>query len=363
LNLKSAMRIVYYISGHGFGHTSRSIELIGALTALRPDLQIVVRAAAHRWFFDDIRGPGVEVQPLDADTGVVQIDSLTLDEDETARRAAVFYGDFDRRVDAEADDLARRGASLVIADIPPLALAAARLAGIPSIAVGNFTWDWIYAYYPGFERMAPGVISIISRAYGAADLALRLPVHGGFESMAAVTTDLPFIARRSVRDPADTRRLLGVGGRGPVVLASFGGYGLDLPYDRIAQSGLTVLTPPQHPPAGLRYEDLVAAADVVVSKPGYGIVSECAANDTALLYTSRGPFAEYDVMLEEMPRMLRCRYLAQADLVAGHWRKAIEALLDQPHPAERPRVDGASVAAALVLERFSDSADRSSRSA
>ena len=85
------MPIVFYISGHGFGHASRSIELIGALTAQRPDLQIVVRTRVHPWFFDDIRGPRVEVQPLETDTGVVQIDSLRLDEDETARRAAVFY--------------------------------------------------------------------------------------------------------------------------------------------------------------------------------------------------------------------------------------------------------------------------------
>ena len=214
----------------------------------------------------------------------------------------------------------------MIADIPP-PLSPPRRAGIPSIVVGNFNWDWIYGYYPRFERMAPGVISTIARAYADADLALRLPVHGGFDSMAAVTVDIPFIARRSARDPAETRRRLGIDGGGPVVLASFGGYGLDLPYDRIARSGLTLLAPARHAPAGLRYEDLVAAADVVVSKPGYGIVSECAANGAALLYTSRGPFAEYDIMLTEMPRILRCRYLAQEDLVAGHWRESVEALL------------------------------------
>ena len=44
---------------------------------------------------------------------------------------------------------------------------------------------------------------------------------------------------------------------------------------------------------GYRYEDLVRAVDVVVTKPGYGIISECIANDTALLYTSRGDFREY----------------------------------------------------------------------
>ena len=35
---------------------------------------------------------------------------------------------------------------------------------------------------------------------------------------------------------------------------------------------------------------LVGAADAVVSKPGYGIISECIANETAILYTSRGHF-------------------------------------------------------------------------
>jgi hypothetical protein len=39
---------------------------------------------------------------------------------------------------------------------------------------------------------------------------------------------------------------------------------------------------------GLRDEGLVAAVDVVVSKPGFGIIAECIANDTVLLYTSRG---------------------------------------------------------------------------
>ena len=31
-----------------------------------------------------------------------------------------------------------------------------------------------------------------------------------------------------------------------------------------------------------------------MTKPGYGIISECVANGTAILYTSRGRFAEYE---------------------------------------------------------------------
>src|SRR5581483_1342187 len=99
---------------------------------------------------------------------------------------------------------------------------------------------------------------------------------------------------------------------------------------------------------GLRYEDLVAAADVVLSKPGYGIVSECIANHAALLYTSRDRFIEYDVFTAGMPALLRCRLIAQEELYAGRWMPAIESLLAEPHPPMEPRVDAAEAVLAIA---------------
>ena len=344
------MTIVFYISGHGFGHASREVEVVNAIAARRGDVRFIIRSAAPPWLLELSARAGVEIQPFEADTGVAQIDSLRLDEPETARRAAAFYRDLDRRVDAEAVFLREGRAALVVGDIPPLAFSAAARAGVPSIAIGNFTWDWIYRAYPAFDTAAPGVIDVIRDAYGHATSALRLPMHGGFEPMAGVTRDIPFIARRSVRDQADSRRVLGASDGRPLVLASFDGYGLQLPYDVIAQSGrLTVLAPPRGAPHGLSYQDLVAAADVVVSKPGYGIISECVANDTALLYTSRGHFVEYEVLTAAMPALLRCRFIPQEDLLAGRWADHVEALLQQPRPPERPRLDGADVAAEEIL--------------
>jgi L-arabinokinase len=344
------LTIAFYVSAHGLGHASRDVELINEIIRQQPDLRIEVRTSAPSWVFGRVRGTGVEVQPCETDTGMVQLDSLRLDIEETARSAAAFYRDFDRRVGVEAARLRESGARLVIGDVPPLACAAAQAAGLPSVLVANFTWDWIYAYYPEFESLAPGVVDRIGAAYSSAAKALRLPISGGFESVAAVTEDVPFIARRSTSDPADTRRLLGFERGQRLVLSSFGGYGLTLPYDRIAGSGLAVIAPALPPPHGLKYEDLVAASDLVVSKPGYGIVSECVANRTPLLYASRGRFAEYEVMRTEMPRLLRCRHIETEDLLAGNWRDGVEALLAQEEPSERPRVDGASVAAAAILE-------------
>src|SRR6185503_32390 len=90
------------------------------------------------------------------------------------------------------------------------------------------------------------------------------------------------------------------------------------------------------------------AVDAVLSKPGYGIVADCVANETAMVYTSRGRFAEYDVMVREMPRFLRCRYLELDAFERGAWREALADVVGQPGPPERPRTDGAQVAARMI---------------
>jgi L-arabinokinase len=365
------MTLVFYTSGHGLGHASRDIEVIQALVRLKPEIRIVIRTSAPRWIFKTPAGNWpVEVDRVEADTGVVQIDGLRLDEDETARRAASFYADFDRRVDEEAAAIARLHAAAVVGDVPPLAFAAAARARVPSIALANFTWDWIYEAYPSFGSLAPGVMDIIRSAYQSATRSLRLPLHGGFQPMARMTKDIPLIARHAGRSRAETRRALGMDQNTVIALASFGGHGVDLPYATIATSTRFSLLVTDHETGngtgrhrgahvvgmawlaerGFRYPDLVAAADVVVSKPGYGIVSECIANQTALLYTDRGRFREQDVFVAEMPRLLRCRHLSQDDLRAGRWEDGVESVLAQTPPPDRIETNGADAAARAILD-------------
>ncbi len=261
---------------------------------------------------------------------------------------------------------------LVVSDAPPLACAAAALAGIPSIVVSNFTWDWIYEGYAAtFASRAPHVLPTIRAAYSSASEAWRLPLHGGFATISKVT-DLPYVARHAQHPRQEVLDALGVPANRPVALSSFGGYGvrdfdpssLDCldrwtvvitgrgPAPQDLPSGLVFVDEAKIYESGVRYEDLVAAVDVVVTKPGYGIVSECIANHTAMLYTSRGHFVEYDVMVREMPSALRCRYLDQESLLAGRWREALDALLDSPPPPLRPATDGAVVAAVEILRRI-----------
>ncbi|MBI3264035.1 MAG: hypothetical protein HYZ58_12920 [Acidobacteria bacterium] len=368
------MRLVFYISGHGFGHAARAIEVINAIAAARPDTTVIVKTSAARWLFDlTVRG-SVQIHASECDTGVWQVDSLHLDERKTLELARAFYAGFAARVDEEASFLRRVGATSVVADLPPLAFAAASAAGLPSIALGNFTWDWIYADYLDRER-PPGsreFLRTIEEAYRQARLVLRLPMWGGFDAFTAPIVDLPFVARHSRREPAETKAYLGLSGDWPLALVSFGGHdirSLDVGALGRLQRYRVVLTGVQEtgakrPPdsslvwvdetdlyrRGFRYEDLVRACDVVATKPGYGIIAECVANETALLYTSRGRFREYGVLIEAMPRFLRCRFIDQEALQAGRWEAALDVLLAQPPPPERPATNGAEVAAARILD-------------
>jgi hypothetical protein len=361
--------VAFYISGHGFGHASRQIEILNALGALRPDLAIVVRSSAPQWLFDRTVRVPITFLAGECDTGVVQLDSLRLDERETVRRASAFYRTLPQRAQAEATILRQHDARLVITDAPPLGCSAATAAGVPSFVVTNFTWDWIYEAYGAEFAAAPEVLPAIRDAYAQAEAAWRLPMYGGFATIESIV-DTPFVARHARHSREHVLQTLRLPTDVPLVLSSFGGYGvsgfdprrLDC-LDRYAvifthrgsedaiadpPAGVYQVSESALYDSGLRYEDLVAACDVVATKPGYGIIAEAIANNTAMLYTSRGHFAEYDVLVREMPRYLRCGFIDHAPLFAGAWRAALDKIVASPPPPERPSTDGAAYIAGLI---------------
>jgi hypothetical protein len=79
-------------------------------------------------------------------------------------------------------------------------------------------------------------------------------------------------------------------------------------------------------------------------------VSECIANHTALLYTSRGVFAENDILIAGMQPVLRSRFIAQEALRGGNWGPSIRTLLDEPAPIEQMPTNGAEIVADAILQ-------------
>jgi L-arabinokinase len=354
-----------YVSGHGFGHATRTSEVLKALRRREPALDLAVATSGPEVLYRGAVPGELVFRRADCDVGLAQKDALRIDEEATAAACRAFAAGWNERVRSEASWLRARGARLVVGDIPPLAFAAAAEAGIPSVGIANFSWDWIYrsmsARHPSLLEAADAARD----AYRRSDLLLRLPFAGDLGAFPRIE-DLPLIARRPRVEPAEARRRLGLDGR-PAVLLSFGGVGLpgfdasvlaplrDLQFLSVgewppAPGNLFSFEPARLQALGLGYEDLVGAADVVVTKPGYGIVTDAIGGRTRVVYTERGDFAEYPILVEGMSRLVPSVHVCNEDLMAGRLLEPIRRVLAMPFPGE-PDMSGADVAARKLLER------------
>ncbi len=267
-------------SAHGFGHVTRQLVVAGALRARGVDVELFTAAPAA---LIDETFPGARVRPWQVDVGIAQPDSLHEDLDQTLVLLDQRCGD--SAIDTLADKLADR--PWVIVDIAPAGLEAARRAGVPALAVGNFDWAWVYHHYPPLQRWAERFAT-----WQAPHPAIQLWPGPGLHGFAKVTP-AGLLGRR-----APARRVAA----GRTVLVSFGGFGLadlDAALPRVA--GVTwVLAPPS--PRLPRddcafvddapYPSLVAGADAVFTKPGYGIFAEASLAGTPIAWVARGAFPE-----------------------------------------------------------------------
>src|SRR5512141_2071238 len=138
--------LAVYVSGHGFGHSTRTAEVLRVLRGRDPGLRIVVSTTAPAFLFTGVVAPPLEVRHVAGDVGLVQKDALEIDEPGTVAAWRAFTRDWDARVAREARWLTDEGAGLVLGDIPPLAFAAAARAGVSSVALGTFSWVWLYRH-------------------------------------------------------------------------------------------------------------------------------------------------------------------------------------------------------------------------
>ncbi|MDP2305447.1 MAG: hypothetical protein Q8P18_05425 [Pseudomonadota bacterium] len=332
------MRIATVCSAHGFGHVTRQLVIADALAARGAELTLFT--AAPPALLADVRHA---IVPWTADVGIAQRDSLSEDVQGTLDRLSTVASD--HTIDALAEALA--GYDRVVVDIAPPALEAARRAGVPALAVGNFDWAWIYRHYPPLVAWADRFA-----AWQAPHPALSIAPGPGLSGFASVA-ELGVVGRRA---PAGTRPAQdGMDAGGRTVLVCFGGFGLagiEAWLPRI--DGVTwVLAPPMArvTRADVRWVDdvpfpaLVAGADALLTKPGYGIYAEAALAGTPMVWVDRGAFPEAP--------WLEAAMWARGDVkVEGRGASAVEAALGRLWSRARPpptRSDAADRVAERIL--------------
>uniref|UniRef100_A0A804UGH6 L-arabinokinase n=1 Tax=Zea mays TaxID=4577 RepID=A0A804UGH6_MAIZE len=128
----------YYITGHGFGHATRAIEVVRHLVAAGHDVHVVT-AAPEFVFTTEIASPSLHIRKVLLDCGAVQADALTVDRlarEVQYHQTTVVPGE--SILKTEAEWLNSIKADLVVSDVVPVACRAAADAGIRSVCVTNF---------------------------------------------------------------------------------------------------------------------------------------------------------------------------------------------------------------------------------
>lgn len=359
------LHIAYYISGHGYGHAVRSIEIIKALSRHNPYLFFHLKTSAPKWFFQLNLESNYLYYSQNNDVGTIQHHFHEVDKPATLKGVQELLANRERFIEHEALFLREKKIQLVIGDIPPLAFFAAAAAFVPAVAVGNFSWDWIYgAYVLDFPEFAQAIAEI-RRGYAQARVLLRLPMHGPMDAFPKII-DISLIARKARRKSKDVRSMLGIPRDGKrLVLVALRAADLQrVAFKKLAhhQAFRFILLGQQKPVADMinlaqnlmPFQELLNAADVVVSKPGYGIVSECIANRKLLVYTERKDFLEYPILVAAIEKYGMGKYLPPEDFFSGNWLPTLESGLQKSWQAEEIPLDGAEQAAIFLNRFFSD---------
>lgn len=350
------------ISGHGFGHAAQVVPVLNALGHLVPNLRVLLRTTVPAAFFGDRLTIPWEMSAIQQDVGCVQNGPMTIDVEATWLAHQRFHSTWDDRLRTEVAAMQATHPDIVLADTPYLALAAGKLAAIPSVALVSLTWDLVLSQYVApLSIDAQPIIQAIGHAYGQADLALRITPAPKMESF------LRFIDIGPIAEPASPARkqlaeLLSLEPGERTVLVGFGGIPLDsLPFEKLEScSGYRFLFDGSVPPESRRFvstkslpfsfKTLMASVDVIMTKPGYGTLVEAVALQTPMIYVRRYNFADEQPLVDYLRRYGRGVELSMSDFTQGRWLAALKEVLDLPPTTTPPSAAGASEAAAVLAK-------------
>jgi hypothetical protein len=351
--------IAYFITPHGFGHASRAAAVMAALTELIPGIRFELFTTCPHQIFAASLETDFGYHPILTDIGLVQTSPLAEDLAATCRQLDDMLPFNSAAVEDLAKTIRKLNCRLAVCDIAPLGIAAARAAGLPSILVENFTWDWIYG---GYLKAATGLqphIEYLSHIFRQADHHIQTrPLCRTVPG--AVQIDP--VSRRPRSPRAQVRARLGIQEGDKMVLVSMGGVPdrfdflsrlpehigpfLVIPgADGRSSPHPKVIMLPRH--SDFYHPDLMSAADALVAKAGYSTIAEAYQCGLPFGYVRRPQSPESDALEEFITRHLPAQAVSPDSYADGTWIGGLPELLRLPRIVAQ-RENGAWQAARII---------------
>jgi len=358
-------RVAWFVSPHGFGHAARTVAVAEALATRLPGLELDLWTTVPEWFFRESLSASFRYRPLACDVGLVQRSPVEEDLAATVTGLERWWTAVEKlHLREVVGALVSERCDLVVCDIAPFGLVAAREAGVRSVLLENFTWDWIYEPLVAAEPALEPWVERFRSWFALADLRIQMePACAPAPGAGAGAVVVPPVARSSRSGRLAVRQRLGLEPGRAMVLVSLGGveHRLDrlaplrarpeevfvLPgaADRERWEGNLRLLPHRSP---IHHPDLVAAADLAAGKLGYSTVAEAVAAGTPLLYVPRPGFRESAVLERYVAERLPAAAIEWEELASGAWVEKLGGPLAAPRPPARRSEGAGRVADAIT---------------
>jgi hypothetical protein len=311
------------LSPHGYGHAAMTAPVVEALRRRVPDLRLTIQTSVSRSLLEERYGPDFTHVSEIPDFGLRMLSATEVDVETSAEAYRRQHADFSGLVESEARRLRAAHPDVVLANVPYVTLAAARRAGIPSVALSSLQWADMYRHYLGHLPEAGPILADIVSAYHSASAFLRVTPAMEMPSLDNVV-HIGVVGRRG----RDRRDELGRKLAGRVGLVAFGGIDHDLAMEHWPRlDGWTWLSAQDCPPnrgdilpwtgAGMPFNDLTASVDVIITKPGYGTFTEAGMAGTPVLFITRADWPECPSLDVWLMRHTRAVAVAPQELIDG----------------------------------------------
>lgn len=356
-------KIAYYITAHGYGHGTRSCDVLNAIRQADPNIPIIVKTDLPVDFMASRLPDTIEVRPGAFDLGLIQKDSIHVDLEASLETIEFLYQREEKLIQQEVAFLNDEAVGVVVSDVPAIPLDAAQRAGIPNIACSNFGWNWIYSEFVDHDPRWQFFVDKFQTIYHKTDLLLRQPFSESMHAFPNIV-DLPLLAKPGSNQRALIAEATGADLEKKWVLLSFTTLNLDSraleKLKELNDFELFTVEPLEWPGTGIHalsrnlvsFADTMASVDLVVTKPGFGIVSECIANDKPIIYTDRKNFLEYPVLVKSIDQYCRHAFIPNAELYAGDLERSLHEAMQASAPKEKMPRGGAEIAAEEILKRI-----------
>ncbi|MBW1800452.1 MAG: hypothetical protein JRJ85_06945 [Deltaproteobacteria bacterium] len=356
-------RIAFFVSPHGYGHAARAAAVMDALHRLDATAAFEIFTKVPRWFFEDSLPCPFHFHAVMTDIGLVQSTPLEADISATVRHLNRFLP-FDRSmVEQLAKSIRKRNCRLIVCDIAPLGIAVAREAGIPSVLIENFTWDWLYEEYAGHDNGIKPHIRYLRKIFTSADYHIQTEPVCDRKNNDLNTRPISRVYRESA--PL-IRKKLGFSKNLKMVLITMGGIPDHAPFverlnshskvgfiipggsERFERRGNVRLLPMR---SDCFHPDLVRASDAVIGKVGYSTLAEIYHAGVPFGYIRRDHFRESDILVSFIKKEMQG--LPIHEYYNGEWvASLLPQLLDLPKNRRRDG-NGAGVVAEFICHKMS----------